>query len=212
MPALPYLPLFAAWIVLVVTPGPEVLVVLRFSASGSRRSGLLAGAGAITGQACWLIAVLAGVTAVLDRYQNVYLAVRLIGALLLIGYGLTTVRSAWRRGPKPTQGTTQPTDDRLAPTTDWRCWRAGLLCDLCNPKALMFFGALFASLLPQHITIEDQAGVLVGMLAVAYGWFAVVATLASVPDATKAYARASKVIDTVTGGLFAAMGGRLVLR
>ncbi|HEY2206087.1 MAG TPA: LysE family transporter [Pseudonocardia sp.] len=221
MSALPYLPLLLAWAVAVVSPGPDFLAVLRTSAGGSRRAGVLVACGVVTGIACWAVAALAGLTALLARYEHLYLALRLAGAAFLIVYGLTTLRSAWRRAPEaaePPEAAERP--ERMARRSarpagsapagaGWRGWRLGLLTNLSNPKAVIFFGALFAGLLPPSASTAARVEVLLAMLAVALGWFTAVAALASVPAATAAYRRGRRVLDLVTGGLFVAVGGAL---
>lgn len=220
MHPLVYLPLLAAWLVALISPGPDFLTVLRLSAGGSRRSGVLAGLGVVTGQAAWVIAALAGVTALLDRYERVYLVLRLAGALFLIGYGLIVLRGAWRRraaaeaerAPGAERALDAPELGRQPAVSGWRSWRLGLVCNLSNPKALVFFGALFATVLPPHLSVGERVGIVAVMLGMGLGWFLLVAMVASVPAASAAYTRAQRMIDTVTGGLFVAVGGALVPR
>jgi threonine efflux protein len=209
-----YLPLLLAWLVAVVSPGPDFLAVLRTSAAGSRRSGILVATGVVSGMACWALAALAGLTALLARYEQLYLVLRLAGAAFLIVYGLTTLRAAWRRGPGVPDPAAQPAVPAgAAPVpAGWRSWRLGLLTNLANPKAVVFFGALFASLLPPHADLLARGEVLVTMLVLASAWLVLVASLASVPAAMAAYRRGRRAIDTVTGGLFVALGGALVPR
>jgi threonine efflux protein len=255
-----YLPLLLAWLVAVVSPGPDFLAVLRTSAAGSRRAGTLVAVGVVSGIACWALAALAGLTALLARYEQLYLVLRLAGAAFLIVYGLTTLRAAWRRGSgasdptgrlaDPVEGadlgpaegadlgsavpvvSVPPAETDVSDVSDvsavsagatgaaphaptpagWRSWRLGLFTNLANPKAVVFFGALFASLLPPHADLLARGEVLVTMLVLAFAWFVLVASLASVPSAMAAYRRGRRAIDTVTGGLFVALGGALVPR
>lgn len=242
MSVLPYLPLLLAWAVAVISPGPDFLAVLRTSAGGSRRAGVLVASGVVSGIACWAVAALAGLTAVLARYEHLYVVLRLAGAAFLIVYGLTTLRSAWRRpratpaGPDVADlpgaeagfgagpgvesgggsgldtagaGSAPASRSAGAGVAGWRSWRLGLFTNLANPKAVIFFGALFAGLLPPAAGVDARIVVLLVMLGLALGWFVVVAALASVPAATAAYRRGRKVIDTVTGALFLAIGGAL---
>jgi threonine/homoserine/homoserine lactone efflux protein len=203
-----YLPLFLAWSVAVVSPGPDFLAVLRSSAGRSRRAGVLVALGVVTGIGCWSIAALVGVTAVLARYEHLYLVLRLAGSAFLIGYGLLTLRSAWRRHTSAYSGG-GPLERAGPARSGWHSWRLGLLTNLSNPKALFFFGALFATLLPASANFVARAEVLGAMLLLAFGWFATVAALASVPAAITAYRRGRTAIDAVTGGLFVALGGAL---
>jgi threonine/homoserine/homoserine lactone efflux protein len=57
-----------------------------------------------------------------------------------------------------------------------------------------------------------RLGALGGMLLVSVAWFALVAALGSVRWAVAGYRRARRAVDTVTGGLFVAIGGALVPR
>lgn len=202
------LPLFLAWALAVISPGPDFPAVLRSSAGRSRRAGVLVALGVVTGIGCWAVAALVGVTAVLTRYEHLYLVLRLAGSAFLIGYGVLTLRSAWRRHASASSGE-DPPEPVVPPRSGWRSWRLGLLTNLSNPKALVFFGALFATLLPASANFVARAEVLGAMLLLAFGWFATVAALASVPAAITAYRRGRTAIDAVTGGLFVALGGAL---
>ncbi|GAB7190800.1 LysE family translocator [Kineococcus sp. NUM-3379] len=201
--------LLAAWTLAVVSPGPDFLAVLRTSAAQSRRAGLLVAAGVVTGIACWAVAALLGVSALLEAHRDVYLVLRYVGAAFLVWFGIGTLRAALRRdAPEPEGG---PDAGRAAPG-GWRSWRLGLLTNLANPKALVFFGALFASLLPAGASTADRALVLASMLAVALAWFAAVAALAGSRAVTAAYRRARRGVDAVTGTLFVGLGGAIALR
>jgi threonine efflux protein len=202
-----FAPLLLAWLIVLMSPGPDFLAVLRTAASRSRRAGLLVACGVVTGIGCWAVGAMAGLTALLARYDHLYVVLRMVGAAFLIVYGLTTLRSAWRRDP--VRARPAVVEEPVAPVSAWRSWRLGLLTNLANPKALVFFSALFASLLPPDTGLAARAGVVATMVGTALAWYTVVSVLASVPAAVNGYRRARKVIDTVTGGVFLAVGGIL---
>ncbi|OPG11325.1 LysE family transporter [Microbispora sp. GKU 823] len=207
---LPILPLLGVWILVVMSPGPDFLIVLRYSAGGSRRSGVRAASGVVTGIGIWAVAGLFGVTVLVQRFEWLYTGARVAGALFLVAYGVATIRAARRRTP--------PADDDTAPAVAGerrgmlREWRAGLLTNLANPKALVFFGALFASLLPHRTDLVMRAATLGAMLAIAFAWFSAVAFLAGSPWITRGYRRLKKRLDMLTGGLFVGMGALLIPR
>ncbi|MEU8172969.1 LysE family transporter [Microbispora hainanensis] len=210
---LPLLPLLGVWILVVMSPGPDFLIVLRYSAGGSRRSGVRAAAGVVTGIGVWAVAGLFGVTVLVQRFEWLYTGARVAGALFLVGFGVATIRAA-RRQPPPDGGDTASADSAVAAPGAGRLreWRAGLLTNLANPKALVFFGALFASLLPHRTDLVMRAATLGAMLAVAFAWFSAVAFLAGSPWITRGYRRLKKRLDMVTGGLFVGMGALLIPR
>ncbi|MEU6425851.1 LysE family transporter [Microbispora sp. NPDC046973] len=207
---LPLLPLLGVWILVVMSPGPDFLIVLRYSAGGSRRSGVRAAAGVVTGIGVWAVAGLFGVTVLIQRFEWLYIAARVAGALFLVAFGVATIRAARRQS-------SQAGDDAAPAVAGHRPgrlreWRAGLLTNLANPKALVFFGALFASLLPHRTDLVMRAATLGAMLAVAFAWFSAVAFLAGSPWITRGYRRLRKRLDMLTGGLFVGMGALLLTR
>ncbi|MBB2742465.1 UNVERIFIED_ORG: threonine/homoserine/homoserine lactone efflux protein [Microbispora rosea subsp. rosea] len=207
---LPLFPLLGVWILVVMSPGPDFLIVLRHSAGGSRRSGVRAAAGVVTGIGVWAVAGLFGVTVLVQRFEWLYIAARVAGALFLVAFGVATIRAARKQS--------SPAGDDAAPVVAahgpgrLREWRAGLLTNLANPKALVFFGALFASLLPHRTDLAMRAVTLGAMLAVAFAWFSAVAFLAGSPWITRGYRRLRKRLDMLTGGLFVGMGALLITR
>ncbi|WP_344067076.1 LysE family transporter [Nostocoides vanveenii] len=85
-------------------------------------------------------------------------------------------------------------------------WRLGLATDLANPKAVAFFGALFASLLPAGLSTAARAEVVLALLFMALTWLVAVAWTASTGRVAAAYQRGRRAIDAVTGGVLAGVG------
>ncbi|MFC6706071.1 LysE family translocator [Flexivirga alba] len=197
------LPLLLAWLVAVISPGPDFLAVLRTSASHGRSAGLRVGFGVVCGIACWATLAMCGLSALLARYEHLYLVVRSVGAVLLIGYGVHILWSSRKAGHDVIQ--------EQGPGAG-KYWRLGVFTNLANPKALVFFGALFATLMPRHEGVAVRIGVLAVMLAMAVVWFAVVSWCAGAQPVVAAYRRLQRTIDRVAGGLFTAIGITLVPR
>jgi threonine/homoserine/homoserine lactone efflux protein len=75
-----------------------------------------------------------------------------------------------------------------------------------NPKAVVFFGALFVSVLPQAITLGESLLAGAVMTGIALAFFTLVALLSSRPLVIRAYERAQTAIDTFLGVLFVILG------
>lgn len=89
----------------------------------------------------------------------------------------------------------------------WADLRLGYLTNTVgNPKAVVFFGALFASLLPHGIGAGQSVLVGLAMAAIAMAFFASLALAASRPVVIRAYERAETAIDAALGCLFAVLG------
>lgn len=198
------LPLLLAWLIAVISPGPDFLAVLRTSAAHGRAAGLRVGLGVTCGIACWATLAICGLSALLARYEHLYLVVRGVGALLLIAYGVHILWSSRRAA-------SDAVADDIAPPSG-KHWRLGVFTNLANPKALVFFGALFATLMPHHESIAFRAVVLVVMLAMAVAWMAAVSWCAGSQPVVAAYRRLQRAIDRAAGGLFTAIGLTLIPR
>lgn len=213
------LPLFAAWAVAVISPGPDFLAVLRTAAAHGRHQGVVAGLGVTTAIGCWATLALTGLSILLARYAHLYLVLRTVGAVFLILYGLQILWSTWRsRGAEPVE-TASPTaapglrrSGAARTASSWRSYRLGLATNLSNPKAVLFFGALFASVMPAGLAPLAKVGVVAAMLVMAAAWFSLVAVLAGSPAVMRGYRRAQRAIDAVAGGLFVLVGGALLPR
>ncbi|MBO1755165.1 LysE family translocator [Allobranchiibius sp. CTAmp26] len=203
------LPLLAAWFVAVAIPGPDFVAVLRTSAAHGRRAGLSVAVGVVGGMACWATCALVGLSAVIARYEHLYLAIRATGAVLLFLYGVRVLIGAIRGHH---HDPTAVDEGQRARYVHRSYWRLGLFTNLANPKAVVFFGALFASLLPHGLSVAGRAGVLGAILAIGLGWYVVVASAASSAPVVAAYRRAGRAIDMVAGTVFAVTGIALVPR
>jgi RhtB (resistance to homoserine/threonine) family protein len=199
----PLLPLFAAWFVALVSPGPDFVVTVRYATTRSRRDGALAGLGVTSAIAVWASMSMFGLVAILSQVSWLYDSVRLAGALYLAYLGVRALLSSRTRHRE------EPASEVITERSAWRVWRAGFLTNIGNPKAAVFFGSLFSALLPPHPELWLQGTVLAGMLVMAACWFSVVAVLFSLPAVTRAYRRAKRAVDAVTGCVFVALAGRL---
>ena len=188
------------WAVVVISPGPDFVVTIS-RAARSRRAGLAAAAGIVVGTAIWASASAVGLEFVFAHYRWVADVVRLLGAGYLMWLGARMITRA--RQPLPAAAA-PGSPARLGPS-----WRAGLLADLGNPKAAVFWTSLFAAVLPPGALTWVRVLAIVVVVAIAAGWYAAVACTFSLAAVTRAYQRAKKWIDRATGGVLIGLATRL---
>jgi threonine/homoserine/homoserine lactone efflux protein len=193
------LPFVGAAILIALTPGADTALVVRNAliagAAPARRTAL----GTASGLMVWGAASACGVAAVLNASAEAYTTVKLAGAAYLIWLGIQAIRHA---------GAHEPADG----TRSGSPFRQGLLCNLLNPKA----GVFFTALLPQFVSPQDPAlavSLLLTAIAAATSlmWLTVYATL--VPRAGDVLRRqpVRRAIDRVTGTVLIGLGVRLAL-
>jgi threonine efflux protein len=180
------------------SPGPNVLLVARTAMADSRRAALSAAAGVACGAVLLATAAAFGLGLLVEQLSWLRTALQLAGGLYLIFLGVQTWRSA--RETLRVGGT----GDRSGAH-----FRRGLLTNLSNPKAAVFFGSILAPTLDAGVS-GWVALAAIGVIAVdALVWHCVLAVLFARPGVRRGYARAKSAIDRVVGAALALLGIRL---
>ncbi|MGW5032019.1 LysE family translocator [Streptomyces nigra] len=193
-----------------VVPGPDFLVVLR-SATEHPTKGRAAALGAQSGLCVHMLAAAVGLSVVAARSPVIYDAIRLGGAGYLVYLGVRAVLAA-RRTARPRGAQRQAIAPVVAEGggsgSRWRSgFRQGLLTNVLNPKAALFF----LSVLPQFVHGGGSParqifllGILDVLIGVAY-WFGLVAVAARL-RALLARPAIRHRWELTTGWLFIAVG------
>ncbi|NUP52668.1 MAG: LysE family transporter [Catenulispora sp.] len=199
--------LLTVWTLALLIPGPDFLAVTHASVARSRRDAVFVGLGVAAAMAVWATTSLVGLTVLLVKCQPLFQAVRFAGAAYLAWLAFQLLRSAARRAAPGAQAVGTGAKPRGAAAA----FRAGFLCNIGNPKAAVFFSSVFAALLPPHVDWEFRVAIGIAIPAIGAAWYAVVACLFSARRIAAGYARARRVVDGVTGTIFAALAGELVV-
>jgi threonine/homoserine/homoserine lactone efflux protein len=223
----PLLPLFGVWLLAVVTPGPDFLVVVQSATARSRRHGLATGLGVCAAMLIWATGSMLGLSVLLARLSWLYDTIRLAGAAYLIFLGVRALWATRRRRRDRPVGTTAPRrvppwlgrrrltprhDPGTAPVSLARAWRTGFLTNIGNPKAAAFFGSLLGALLPAGTDVAQRAVAVAGLVAIPACWYAAVALLFGLPAVARVYDAGRRWIDRVTAAILVALGARLAVQ
>ncbi|MBZ9559890.1 MULTISPECIES: LysE family transporter [unclassified Modicisalibacter] len=187
----------------VVSPGPDFAFIVRCVVTRGSRAGYLGAAGIATGIAIHVSYTLLGFGLVLARHAWLIDIVRYLGAAYLIWLGL----GAW--WPRDRGDANVQTRDAQRASGQVAAWRQGLLCNLLNPKAMLFIVALFSQVVATDTTWGVRCGYGVFIVLAHLVWFALVARLLALPAFSRAIARGAGIIDRVVGGLLVALGVRM---
>lgn len=127
-------PLAFLWTSLIIelTPGPNMTYLAVLSATEGRRAGLSAVAGVATGLAIIGIAAALGLAVLISESALLYATLRWAG----VAYLLWLAYETWTG----TDG--HPSDTQSLSNHDWRYFRNGLITNLLNPKAAIFYIAV----------------------------------------------------------------------
>ncbi|MCP2166953.1 LysE family translocator [Goodfellowiella coeruleoviolacea] len=106
------LPFLLVVLVLTVTPGPDMVLVLRNGVRGGARLAWWTGLGCCAGIAVHATAAVVGLAAVLAASATAYTVVRLVGAAYLVFLGASAL---WSVRPRARRSTVQLTPDQAQP-------------------------------------------------------------------------------------------------
>jgi threonine/homoserine/homoserine lactone efflux protein len=144
MPSIDTLVTFTvAALVMNISPGPSNLYVLARSISQGVQGGLVATAGLAVGSLVHLVATVLGLSAVLRYSPNLYLLIKILGALYLVYLGV----SYWRNRSSGANSDIQKSQQKPL----WKVFWESVLVEVTNPKTALFFLAL----LPQFVSPES---------------------------------------------------------
>jgi len=151
--------LFAgAALVMVLTPGPNMVYLVARTVSQGRGAGMMSLAGVIAGFGFHMLATAFGLTAMLMAVPVAYDAVRLAGAAYLLWLAWQSFSS---RGASPFASVSLPAQGRL------RLFTAGFLTNLLNPKIAVFYLSIFPLFVsPERGSVLAQC-VLLGLTQIA---------------------------------------------
>jgi len=130
-------------------PGPSTALFLHRTVRDGRAAGLAAVVGNEIGVFCWALAAGAGLTGLLRANRWLYLALHVVGAVVLVYLGVSAWRSARRQDGDAEFGADCA---RRLPSgrTPAAAFRASLVTIAANPKAAVFAFSFFPQFLPRH--------------------------------------------------------------
>ncbi len=187
------------------SPGPDFALVTRESMIAGRRAGILTSVGIALGLAVHIAYSAAGLAALIAHSDRLLLAVKVLGAAFLFYLGVSALR------PHHAQPPPQGTDTSDAPSTQRSSFVAkGFLCNLLNPKAPLYFVALFTAVIPSTTPTSTLVAYGTWLVVLQWLWFAFVASVFSHARVRAYSARARTWIERFFGVGMIGLAVRLV--
>jgi len=200
---------------IIIVPGPDLVLLLRNAVAG-RRAAAATVTGIMVGNTTLAMAAVAGLTALIQNSEQLYNALRIVGAAYLIYLGLwsliafarheNSLQSTGRGIQRPTAGARHTQGSRL------RWFRQGLLSNLLNPKVAAFYLALFPQFSLPGMPALVQNSVLAGLFCLlALAWYTLVISLLECFQKWLQYHRVQRGIAGISGTVLLGLGMNLAL-
>lgn len=188
----------------VISPGPNLAIILRNSLVYSRRTGVFTAVGLAGGNLIHATYCLIGIGVIITQSILLFNTVKYLGAAYLIVIGIKSLR-AKRSTPSMTTSRSTPT------MSSWSAMRTGFLTNVLNPKVTLFFLALFTQIIRPTTPLPVQTVYGLTMVGLEFGWFALVAVLVSHRAIKDRFLAISHWIERTTGAVLIALGIRVAL-
>lgn len=195
---------FVTVVVLTLTPGPDMVLYLGKAISQSRRAGLVAFSGAVTGLLVHTMLAAAGLSAILAASATAFTIIKVVGAAYLLYLAYDALRNGSSFALKP--------GSAVEPIR--ALYVKGLLVNLLNPKIVIFF----LTLLPQFVSVDDpNAGATMVVLGIGFIVIAAPIALAQIfaADWLAAFLRRSRwamrAVDYTFAGVMGVFAVRLAI-
>jgi threonine/homoserine/homoserine lactone efflux protein len=210
MEALLTLPQFAAFFfaatLVALAPGPDNLMVLSLGMARGRKPGVAFALGCALGCLNHTLLAALGISALIAASPLAFGVLKVAGGFYLLWLGIQTLRNARASGALP--GGATPSESAV------RLFAKGLVANAINPKVILFFLAF----LPQFVDgARGHAGwqiaqlglvftVVSALVFAAIGWFA-----GAIGERLARNPMLGARLDRVAGGIFVALGAKLLV-
>ncbi|WP_330985186.1 MULTISPECIES: threonine export protein RhtC [Enterobacterales] len=192
-------------LIALMSPGPDFFFVSQTAVSRSRKEAMMGVLGITAGVMVWAGVALLGLHLLLEKMAWLHNIVMVGGGLYLCWMGYQMLRGALKKSDAPAG------EPKVELAQGGKSFLKGLLTNLANPKAIIYFGSVFSLFVGDSVGAAERWGIFLLIIVETFAWFTVVASLFALPSMRRGYQRMAKWIDGIAGTLFAGFGIHLII-
>jgi len=192
-------------------PGPDFLMVLRNSLIYSRKAGIYTALGVSLGTLTHVSYTLLGVAAVISGSVIIYNVIKWMGAIYLAYVGFRAIFSQGLDQKTVNSSLDEHKEKEVKSISSKQAFISGFLTDFLNPKAVLFFLAVFSQIINPETPLfwKLMSGISAPIISAL--WFTVFACFLTEQKIHRIFLRFSKWIDRACGIAFIGLGVKLAL-
>ena len=188
-----FLPLAIAHLFAVASPGPVFAVVTRQCVTGGTRTGVWTSLGVCAGILLHVAYCLLGVAVLLSQSPALFDVVKFVAAGYLLYLGIKSIRKSLVSGPIDSVSTAQTVVE------PGKAFMLGFLTNGLNPKATLFFLALFTVVISPSTPVFIQLIYGLYLACATFLWFALLSRLMGRPGVRGTILRAGHWFERAMG-------------
>ncbi|OEE41494.1 LysE family translocator [Vibrio ordalii] len=194
-----------------LSPGPDVALVVQNSTRYGRRTGVFIALGLSCGIVIHSLLSLTGISYLVHQQPALFAMVQLAGGGYLFYLGLGALKSIYTTWRSPQAVGVNNERDKLIENQRQAFFR-GFITNIFNPKALVFFISLMSSLVPVGMSFSGKGIALLILWGLSFMWFSSLAWMLSTARLQKRLQSLTVYIDAVCGIIFTLIGGLILLQ
>jgi len=191
----------------VVAPGPDFAVTIRQSVRFGRLVGICTALGIGAGISVHVLYTLLGMGALMHTTPWLLTVAKVIGGAYILYLGVSLLRSK----PKSAIEGEKTSEEPVVEQTLFKAFSTGFLTNATNPKATLFFLAIFTTIISASTPLQIQAFYGLWMCFVNALWFVVVALFFSSSRVRVLFMRMGHWFERTMGVVLILFAGRLML-
>lgn len=195
-PWLEFITLMATFAVAAISPGPDFAMVVRQSIVHGRKTAILTSAGIASAILVHGTYTILGIGLVVTQSLLLFNLLKLAGAAYLLWLGISSIRAPAPKPPAAPGGAEIAAQPELG---GGQAYVIGLLTNLLNPKAMLFFLSLFTTLVGAHTAVSVKSVYVGSMSVMLFVWFTLVSLFFTTPSVRAGFYRLGQWFNRITG-------------
>lgn len=193
----------AVHLIALMSPGPDCFIVMQTAVGRSRKEALCCVLGITLGVAFWAALSLLGLQWLFEQFAWLQQLIMFLGALYLGWLSFLLLRSACKKE-------TECQQNIATPRSGFKSFVIGLLTNLSNAKALIYFSSVFSLFITADMRTSEAVLIYAVVVLESFFWFSFVALILGLPKPKDFYRKSSRWIDGICGAIFGVFGVALI--
>ncbi len=187
-----------------MSPGPDTIVVIKNSLI-SRKLWILTGFGIASAIFVHVGYCIAGLGVVISQSIIAFQIIKILGALYILWISYQILRAK-----KSSYSDVNLTKDASLKLSSFQAFREGFITNVLNPKATLFFLAVFTQVIDPQLNVGVQFSYGVAMASVPLMWFTFLATTLNISPIRAGFVKIRYYLDKCMWFLLAFLGIKIL--
>ncbi len=185
------------------SPGPDFILVSQQTLSNGKKAGFMCSIGIALGLSIHIIYSALGLAAIIANSIAALWVIKILGGCYLLYLGFKGITSK-------ANNQTDENTKHATKHTSLKSIGIGFLCNALNPKAPIYFVALFTVVLSPNLPLSHLVIYGLWMMIIQLTWFSTVVLLLSRPSINEKFKRLGHWVDRILGGAMIIIGIKII--